>query len=115
MLRPDTKESPSFRIRIGSVSPCKTKVTKITEKVRKMMRFRCGKGEPSCNAVGREMAAARANTPRIPVQATTKTCFGGGGGMSSCIQWRRNQYAIAAPGKTQMILKATTSTANLAP
>ncbi len=73
--------SPSFLITAGRVSPCRTRVAKITQKVRKIMKFRCGKGAPFSSTVGSEMAAARASTPRIPVQATIKICLPVGRGL----------------------------------
>ena len=47
-------------------------MTRITQKVRKMIRLRCGNGVPSARVSGSDSAAARAMTPRMPVQPTTK-------------------------------------------
>ena len=71
---------PSQRSSAGRLNPCSTSVTRMTENVRKMMRFRCAKGRPSPSVSGSEMAAASATTPRMPVQPITKMPFASGAG-----------------------------------
>jgi hypothetical protein len=44
----------------------------ITQKVMKMIIFRCGKGLPFVRASGNEIAAASDTTPRMPVQPAIK-------------------------------------------
>jgi len=64
---------PQRSINGGSVNPCSTSVTRITLNVRNMIRLRCGNALPSASTSGREIAAASATTPRIPVQPRRKS------------------------------------------
>ena len=63
----------------GSVSPWPTSVARITQKVRKMTRSRCG----NRTSIGRARAAARETAPRMPAHEMTKTAFGDGLGSRS--------------------------------
>ena len=75
---PSFPASPSARITTGRLNPCPTSVTTMTQKVRKMIKLRCGNGLPSESIWGSARAAASAMTPRMPVQPTTKICRAGG-------------------------------------
>src|SRR6266699_453549 len=56
----------------GRASPCPAKVTKMTAKVRNMIRMRCGKALPPRVGVdGSAIATARETVPCIPLQALT--------------------------------------------
>ena len=76
---------PSARIMAGRLKPCRTNVARITERVKKRIRSRPGKGPPSAVTRGSERAAASEMTPRIPHQATTETACHGGAGSRSLI------------------------------
>ena len=67
-----TEQAGRMRITQGSVNPWSTSVTKITQNVRKTIRFFGANGLPSANTSGNDSAAASAMTPRIPVHPTTK-------------------------------------------
>ena len=67
---------------MGSIKPCPTRVTRITEKVRKRIRSRCGNVSPLSVVNGIPRAAASETTPRTPVKASAVGhCHGGGGSL----------------------------------
>ena len=94
--RPVPATSPSRPMTHGSVSPWPTSVARITQKVRKMMRFRSGNG---VGAIGSASAAASETAPRIPAQAMTTTAARGGDGSRSRIRALRTRGRYVA-GKT---------------
>ncbi len=53
----------------ASVSPCTTRVTRMTMKVIRISSARYGSGDPSADANGRARAAASETMPRSPVHA----------------------------------------------
>ena len=55
----------------GNVSPCPTRVTRITQIVRKMSRSRSWNGAPEAVVKGSARAAASETTPRMPAQEST--------------------------------------------
>ena len=66
---------------IGSVSPWKTSVPRMTQNVRNTIRSRCGNELPAFVVNGTASAAARDTAPRIPAQATTAERLTGGAGL----------------------------------
>ena len=75
---PSSPARPSARINAGRLSPCPTRVTRMTQKVRKTIKFRCVKGLPSDSTCGSDSAAASEITPRMPVQPITRSVRAGG-------------------------------------
>src|SRR4051812_25678481 len=76
----------SLLINQGRVSPCKTRVTRITTKVMKRIRLRFGKGCVSLIVMGMDKAAASDTTPRIPAHAEISGAFHPGLGSATVIK-----------------------------
>jgi len=70
MFIPRTAAGTGTAITSGIVSPMPTSVARMTEKVRKRMRSRPGKGSPASVSSGSASAAARDTAPRIPAHDT---------------------------------------------
>jgi hypothetical protein len=64
-------------MRSGNDRPCTTRVPRMTQKVRKMIRSRSGKGAPASVVRGSARAAASETAPRIPDHEMTNECDSG--------------------------------------
>ena len=70
--------SPSILITPGRDSPCTTRVKRITQKARKMIRLRPGNGSPASVSCGTASAAASVTAPRMPIhEIRVGYCQGG--------------------------------------
>jgi hypothetical protein len=99
----------SRRSTAGSVRPPPTSVTKMTVKVMKTIKSRCGKSEPFGRLSGIASAAASDTAPRRPDQATTSAFFQLGAAWSGGAAVGAYSASTTSASRTMMMTTLTAS------